>query len=494
MGAIIPRKIFEGGSRDKTTRTHDDAVDAVESLRIEQDTLREGLELFVHNDKGIIVNGHVVTSGSSVPENRINIPWYGVVWLSGIRHTSTGSENTISIDNDDTKAESGFRNAIFFTATQTTGENALQIDGNRQLLGIAQAPVREGSIGKFLIHGVTQCKVKFTHSSPEESFIYATGANAGIEGVSEAVDHLVASEVGQAEIIWRDSVPSGTLEDEEYVIWCIIRLSGAPTSSIGDKSAVSQSDWDENGGNPKVEVKLSDDDGIVEDEAEAFDVFLPRNRDAENDYDPDVYEGDIIKWNTTFSGTVICTSTYLTSKIGDYRIQDATARIRTGWQLSNNAGAGVNAPDAPAAKDFQGRVLMGFDADNAAGDDSESSVGDRGGFREHGDGTNDHDNHEDTLIAGAIENHDVHTVDDVALALDAHDHTNNHVVGSGPNLDVVGGDEQIQPHDDHTHLGDPGNDLSHSEHVAKDGDNDIPHSESDNRMLFETVALIRRYK
>ena len=103
------------------------------------------------------------------------------------------------------------------------------------------------------------------------------------------------------------------------------------------------SDWTEtNDALPYVdECKLVDADGTNE-RGDAFRIYLPRRRDDLLDFDPDVYEGDVIPWMYNSEGTPICVGNFLNSKIGDTRIRNQKVTIPTGWQLADGTNGTVD--------------------------------------------------------------------------------------------------------------------------------------------------------
>ncbi len=289
--------------------------------------------------------------------------------------------------------------------------------------------------------------------------------------------------------------------DNIYRIW-VMEHQGR------DLSAKAQKDWEENNGEPRVSVKRSNDDGTNE-RGDAFFVALPRNRDVKNDFDPAVYKDDVIRWNLTNEGNIECKSTYLTSKIGDLKWQKGTTRIETGWRLTDGEDE---------AWDVKGRVLMAYDPDDEAEDGSETIPGSDVGFRKHGVTENNHDTHTTEEVAAALDNHDPHADDDVAAAIADHtavqvvgaiaDHVldNNHAETSAAAPFAAGSDLDLLSHSDLTHdaelfsdlqhVGAAGdNSLEHSEHAGTgDPDDNLDHSDSDNRQPSRIAVLVERFK
>lgn len=82
--------------------------------------------------------------------------------------------------------------------------------------------------------------------------------------------------------------------------------------------AKAQSDWEDNSADPKVSVKMCDRDGSNPRGA-AFDVYLPRRRATDtatqpiDDFNPDIFEDDVIRWEYDNDGRRVCVSEYLHS-------------------------------------------------------------------------------------------------------------------------------------------------------------------------------------
>ena len=628
----IPRKIFPGGRPDRSSRTRDDMVDAIDAVRAEQDAERLGNDQFVPAALGTMAHGMNFT-GSDIPQ-------YGVVRFGVPRAYHGGS-----IDEDN------FKNTIYLNTQLSEGK----LD---EIIGIAQIPVRYAqgpsyAVGRFLIDGVTQCKIKYSKEE-EDGIGWATGEDG-------EVGFLVPDVNGQVEILWHEPMTWGSAAAQ--TVWALVRLTSgtdaedfvhfelkydlaydtlagtdayvltwdaennqwdtpeveddvikvvdfnvdddkplrgcagkanlavlargtrgiakAKQSDDGtvyeivqlfhkarfiefylneamavtdanktaivmvrgakrmfwdgidpdpagsgfevynalldagvylysgesgdsgyavydehddkywivlmkqedrDHWAKADSDWNENGAAcAKVSVKPCDADGTVEDDPvpDSFDVFLPRNRTKikANDYDPDIYADDIILWRYTEDGTKVCASTYLTSKIGDFRWQDAATRIQTGWKPCDDDG-GADAPNV------RGRALVMFDADDALGDGSETTVGQSVGEYKHGDTDNSHAKHGKDSVADCIAEH---TAADVAQAIA--DHADHGKTGS------YGGENQVlcEPpaapqHSVHAAGAKP---LSH---VSKAIAVDLDHDATDNRGPRYTAVLVRRYK
>ncbi len=142
-------------------------------------------------------------------------------------------------------------------------------------------------------------------------------------------------------------------------------------------------DYDENGGDPRVECNPCKRDGSEIDNDTTFWVHAPRQRDAANDLDPSIYKGDVICYSFDDEGTRICQSPNIYwSQVGEFRFFSHYNRPLKGWHEADGTLIGdVSVPDA------QGQVLMARDPD---GWEDERIPGQGGGFRWHGPHHNNH--------------------------------------------------------------------------------------------------------
>ncbi len=195
----LPRKPYPGDQPDFSARTVADEIDAVESLREGQlDTSIKPGDL-KNVGKGTISLGTNNTGDS--------VPWYGVV------HLGNPSSNNLFIDQS---VPDGLRKNIFKQRVHMKAE--LSGGSTFETLGIAQRPCREGTVGKFLVDGVTQCRIKYT-SEEEYHLDRATGDDG-------EVDHLVPNSGGQAEIIWQEFVDWNNSTGDETA-WALVRFGGS---------------------------------------------------------------------------------------------------------------------------------------------------------------------------------------------------------------------------------------------------------------------------
>lgn len=244
--------------------------------------------------------------------------------------------------------------------------------------------------------------------------------------------------------------------------------------------AVAQSDWAEgatSADQPKVSVKACTEDGTLLDGAEpAFNVLLPRRRDraaasaAESDYDPDIYSGDVITWHFDHDGNRVCSTPYLSSKVGDVREQVANTRIQAGWCEMIYANIAAH-----GTLDHGHRVAMGRETESA--EDNENAAGDTGGYRWHGQ----------TEEGGTANNHTDHSRGTIGAV----DEMSGTVYPNTPSGVDSGGDTMP---------------IGWGEFLESDsvgvGTNDVfPHDgpfntnvDTDNRMPFIVLIKVQRYK
>ena len=158
-----------------------------------------------------------------------------------------------------------------------------------------------------------------------------------------------------AEVTAPSDYPAKMLKDSagKLILWMDLNVAGRRWDQLGIFNAKVQtgSDWTEtNDAMPYVnECKLCDEDGSNE-RGDAFRISLPRRRDYTLDFDPDVYEGDVIPWTFNAQGTPFCVGKYLNSNIGDIKIRNQKVQIPKGWNLSDGSVQGAT-------------TLLDFDAD-----------------------------------------------------------------------------------------------------------------------------------
>jgi hypothetical protein len=176
---------------------------------------------------------------------------------------------------------------------------------------------------------------------------------------------------------------------------------------------------------------------------------------ATGDYDPDVYNGDVVAYQKDKAGDAVCMSPYLSSKIGDVRmgVWDL-AEIPTGWNEADGSSK-----DQVAAAFGDVVTLADFTGDGgrfAKHLESPDTIREQGGEKNHG--------------PGADNNHADHDIDDVAAALA--DHTN---VGTS-------GDAQSGTDIALEHTGAAGTGVS------------LTHTGTENRPPYTVVYFIQRWK
>jgi len=243
-------------------------------------------------------------------------------------------------------------------------------------------------------------------------------------------------------------------------------------------------DWQQGAGSTRpcwINIKECEADGTIINET-PFDVFFDRLRNSPNDYDPEVYENDIIIWEYDLTGRPVCISDVFKSKLGDAKFGSwALADIPTGWHEADGttpAGSKIG-----ALLDFTGRGGR-IPKHKSSGE----SIGDKVGYQWHGqteeDGTaNNHSDHSKTDVAACILPHVNHThllplTDEITVNL-----------YPGANIYAVNFNK--------TDIEDP-TPLSHNPNTQED---DLPHDgpfnenkDTDNRQPSTVVHVIQRYK
>jgi hypothetical protein len=187
-----------------------------------------------------------------------------------------------------------------------------------------------------------------------------------------------------------------------------------------------------------VSVKTCDYDDSTTAAGAAFDVkTIPRPNVDTALFSPATANhsgiASIIEWAYAPNGDKVIVSDIWDKPIGRVLWEAVDIlNIRDGWHLCDGSATTV---------DLRNRFIMCVDTAGGAEAD-ENNIGDTGGFRDHGAGTNDHSDHV---------------------------HDNNHVTGSGVDFDAD--DPPILEY------------LAHSDHA---------HSETDNRPRFYVLAAIQR--
>jgi len=224
---------------------------------------------------------------------------------------------------------------------------------------------------------------------------------------------------------------------------------------------------------PHVGIKLLSDNLSTEISAQ-FDAIIDVAWDATylSKPAPELFSGDYCSVTITSWGDVIVTSPLAFSFLGELRHWTGSAtNIPDGWVLANGAALPaskkVTATNSPNLK---GRFIMGIDPNDAAGDSSENTIGDVGGFRWHGVEENNHlnhDNHRHALDAATYTTAQVATgTDETVITNDTTPYTSGATNLSGGGTDILN-------------------------HLGGDG----PSSDStDNRPRFYVSAILYRYK
>lgn len=279
--------------------------------------------------------------------------------------------------------------------------------------------------------------------------------------------------------------------------------------------AVAIADWNDLGGrNADVSCHRSSSEGVVLTENDgtapiAVTVTCNRKRTKSLDYDPDIYEDDIIEIARSHeTNSWFCVSPYLHSKVGEIRWQMFGARIPTGWTRCDDTTV-----DGFVPPDLRGATMMGLnDADNSPGSNETTLVGFSGnppvGDRNHGGASNNHSDHpphdheplENDSAYNTLGGVSAQDVDDF------HDDDEIDPEGSPPTEVFTTDADSGHTHDvsglSHDHFW-VGYDAGSGELVPSDedlvvgsdsSDGGRDHDETDNRMPFQVLFPIVRYK
>lgn len=96
-----------------------------------------------------------------------------------------------------------------------------------------------------------------------------------------------------------------------------------------------QSDWEENGGDPRVKVKACDKRTAPTSEGDEFWLYLPRV----GGLDPNVHYGDVLGYMLDQNGDAVAVTDYLDDKVGTIKAWNLpTADIPAGWEELTDAG------------------------------------------------------------------------------------------------------------------------------------------------------------
>lgn len=228
-------------------------------------------------------------------------------------------------------------------------------------------------VGRALAMGVTPCYINLTDASH-----WCATTSPG------EYTRLKSAESGQADILWK-SATTGSM------VLCVIRLGNTPpaaSSGSGLKWGKAYADWEDAAGNGShVSCKdVTDKDGAGEN-GNPFDVYLPRAGGR----DPNVRAGDVIGYLTDSNGVKICVTDYLDDPLLTVKTFAGTvANIQPGWHLCD----GTN-----GTSDMRARFQVGLDPRTSGdipvyGDANYQTLGNTGGFKNHGDGAdNNHTGH-----------------------------------------------------------------------------------------------------
>ena len=265
-------------------------------------------------------------------------------------------------------------------------------------------------------------------------------------------------------LVWHEEYIDGSTVDEGWFV-----LQHLSNGGIAYMKATA--DWtDPYGGaiiqfrEPQVTCQISDRLGNnIEDEfgTAEIGVTLPRRRaDRDEDFDPDIYEDDVIACYTAEggSGGWRCLTPYLNSKIGDIVMTSKTNGILPkGWDWCDGSNGTI---------DMQSRFPMciGDPAPAANTPSDELTVAGPNSLsnRSHGAGTNDHDTHTEHTT----HTHDAHGTVEAEEPL-----------GTAPTLTVLT------------------NTNNHNDNVSGTTDTQhAQHTTSDNRPPFYVLRFRQRYK
>ena len=197
--------------------------------------------------------------------------------------------------------------------------------------------------------------------------------------------------------------------------------------------------------------------------------------------DTNLIVGNVVRYKVMADGDKIIVSDIWDLPIGRVVWESLdTTNLRQGWRLCD--GTQGNAHAAGDEIDLRTRFIMSVDPADLFGDGSEDTVGDTGGFRQHGTTINDHAVHLDDDVADAIADH---AMADVAAIIADHSTTqgtlNSGVVEFLREPPAAPQHEAVAP-----------NGIGPLEHAGKPGDHSLGHSLSDNRPRYYVMAALQR--
>ena len=207
---MIPSKTLPGQRPDRSSRTQDGMIDAISAMREEQNASRSGDHQVPTTNKGNVVYALNNTGGP--------IPQYGVIQLLNTLKSAP------SIDSgdypprafyDDELDVNRFKQYVFLEAKITSGKI-------EEVLGIAQLPCGANTIGRFLVDGVTQCKVSIFNED-EDRMHFAIGGDSDI-GVPTFM--VTPSPVGQIEILWNEPINWDEVS-ASITVWAVVAIKGS---------------------------------------------------------------------------------------------------------------------------------------------------------------------------------------------------------------------------------------------------------------------------
>jgi hypothetical protein len=224
-----------------------------------------------------------------------------------------------------------------------------------------------------------------------------------------------------------------------------------------------------------VSVKTCDYDDASTAAGDAFNVQTVPRRNL----DTALFTNYIIEWATAPNGDKVIVSDIWDDPIGIVKWESVDiANIRDGWRLCDGSNG---------SPDLSGRFIMSIDQ-SAGAETDENGIGDTGGERDHGAGTNDHTAHSDDLVAAAIANHAASSLEHAAHGIADHATGVRTVTSGSPDTLVTPGTHSYTEHaagvDDHGPL----------THTSSVGVNDLQHSTTDNRPRFYVLAAIQRFE
>ncbi len=234
----VPKKVAPGSRPDFSSRTQDGMVDALEANRTEEDRMVVGRSNFPTTNKGNMV---YALNNLLVP-----IPQYGIVKLTNHydstptihsdeahvsntdRETSTFSDdhppkaydpNAVDAAGINTPALNlgPFKERVFFCAHRTE-------DQFGEVIGVAQMPVRPGTVGRFMVEGITQAKI-FIDDEEADGMEYAYPTMS--DGIGE-LKFLAVTQRGPFHIIWKEPFERIGTDAYPVTIWALVQLMHVP--------------------------------------------------------------------------------------------------------------------------------------------------------------------------------------------------------------------------------------------------------------------------